>query len=190
MRDEPSAATVPRVLVVCAGNLCRSPLAAALLHRELAGDGVAADVSSAGLAAPPGMSPDRNVLRVAGEHGVDLEAHVSTLVSRDDLRGADLILTMTGEQAGEVRAIEPSAAARTIPLRAAAWRARVIGGRPAPFAEWVARLAGDSRGLAPVRPEPANDVADPTGGPLGGYRAMGDEVASLVGVLVERWSGR
>ena len=67
----------PRILVVCTGNLCRSPLVEALLRRELAAEGIDAEVSSAGLAAPLGASPDRRLRRVAGDLGVDVDDHRS-----------------------------------------------------------------------------------------------------------------
>lgn len=174
---------VPRILVVCTGNLCRSPLVEALLRRELAAAGVDADVSSAGLGAPPSMCPDRRLRRVANELGVDVDEHRSRLVSSDDVRRSDLVLTMTSEQSEQVGVLDPSAADRVVTLRAAAWKARIVGGRPAPFSEWVRRLAGEPPGLA-------YDIADPIGGPIRDYRAMGDEVQVLVRALVEHWSGR
>jgi protein-tyrosine phosphatase len=180
----------PRVLVVCTANLCRSPLVEALLRTALAEDGIRAEVASAGVGAPLAAQPDRRLLRVADELGLDLGAHRSTPVTRDSLRWADLILTMTGEQCEHVRALDRSSMGRTVPLRAAAWRAQVIGGRPRAFAEWVARLAGESTGGDGFRSDPAHDVADPTGGPLREYREMAEEVHGLVRTLVERWSGR
>ena len=181
---------VPRILVVCTGNLCRSPLVVALLRRDLATEGLDADVSSAGLAAPLGARPDRRLRRVAGELGVDVDEHRSQPVSPADLREADLILTMTSEQSDDVLALDPSAASRVATLRAAAWKARVVGGRPMPFAEWVSRLARDVTDTETARPDSAYDIPDPIGGPMRDYRAMGDEVRTLVRALVDRWSGR
>ena len=87
-------------------------------------------------------------------------------------------------------ALDPSAAGRVVTLRAAAWRARIVGGRPVPFAEWVSRLAGDVTDSEAARPDAAYDIPDPIGGPMRDYRVMGDEVRSLVRALVDRWSGR
>ena len=72
-----------------------------------------------------------------------------------------------------------------VTLRAAAWKARIVGGQPAPFAGWVGRLANDEDVS-----DTASDIADPIGGPMRDYRAMGDEVRALVKALVDRWSGR
>ena len=170
---------------MCTGNLCRSPLLEALLRRDLAAAGIEADVASAGLAAPTAAQPDRRLRRVAGELGVDVDDHRSRLVSVADLRAADLILTMTSEQSDDVRALDPSAARRVTTVRAAAWKARIVSGRPAPFADWVHRLAGDV-----TDPDSAYDITDPIGGPFRDYRAMGDEVSTLVQTLVDCWSGR
>ena len=175
----------PRILVVCTGNLCRSPLVEALLRRDLAAAGIDAEVESAGLAAPPSRQPDHRLRRVASELAVDVDEHRSRLVSHEHLRAADLILTMTSEQSAQVRALDPSAADRVVTLRAAAWKARIVGGYPVPFAEWVGRLAKGDDVFDTV-----SDIADPIGGPMRDYRAMGDEVRAVVQALVERWSGR
>ena len=166
------------------------PLVEVLLRRGLADERVPAAVSSAGLAAPVGASPDRRLRRVAAELGVDVDGHRSRPPSVHDVRGADLILTMTNEQTAQVLALVPSAAGRVVTLRAAAWRAAVLGGKPVSFAEWVRLLAGDANPSDGMRLDPAFDIPDPIGGPLRDYRAMGDEVRSLVGALVARWSGR
>ena len=180
----------PRILVVCTGNLCRSPLVEALLRRELADEGIDAEVSSAGLAAPPGVRPDRRLRRVAGELDVDVDEHRSRPVSLRDLREADLVLTMTNEQTEQVLALDPSAAGRVTTLRSASWRARIVGGRTVLFAEWVSRLVGDVTDSEALRPDAAFDIPDPMGGPMRDYRVMGDEVRSLVQALVGRWGGR
>ncbi len=180
----------PNVLIVCTGNLCRSPLAAAVLERELATAGIDAAVSSSGTAAPLDVAPDRKLLRVADELGVDLRAHRSRPLDRKDLAGADLVLTMTGRHRDAVVALDAAHAAITVPLRTAVWKASILRGRPVPFGTWVARLVAD----APVaeRPvfDPSNYIPDPMGGPLREYRAMAQEVNVLVGTLIARWSGR
>jgi protein-tyrosine phosphatase len=178
------------VLFVCTGNLCRSPLAAALFQRELTSAGIDAEITSVGLAAPIGMSPDRKLRRVAGELGVDVSSHRSTPITSAHLRRADLVLTMTSEQAQEVRRLDAGSAERCTTLRAAAWKARIIAGRPLPIDRWVERLVADAPPAERATNDAAYDIPDPIGGPLRQYRAMGDEVRALVVALVERWSGR
>jgi protein-tyrosine-phosphatase len=84
-----------RVLFVCTGNICRSPLAEALLRRELEGRGVEGiDVASAGTGAWDGAPASEGAYLVALEHGLDLSAHRARLVTRELARQADVILTM------------------------------------------------------------------------------------------------
>jgi len=83
------------VLVVCHGNICRSPVAAALLARELAANGIA--VQSAGFAGFNRPAP-ADALAAAMQHGLDLADHRSQLVTVDLVRGADLIVVMDAAQ--------------------------------------------------------------------------------------------
>ncbi|SAK50339.1 protein tyrosine phosphatase [Caballeronia pedi] len=92
------------VLMVCEGNICRSPLAAALLKRELPH----LDVMSAGTHALVGAPADAVVADLAREHGIALDAHVATQLDAPLARAADLILTMTKPQREWVETTFPS----------------------------------------------------------------------------------
>ncbi len=174
----------PHVLVVCTGNLCRSPIAAALLERRLDDRGLEATVSSAGTAAPQGASPDRRMLRAAGEFDVDLSKHRAGPLTNDDTTRSALILCMTGEQVVDVTTFDPSAASKTTTLRAAALRASSRRGDRTRFVEWAQALAWSPPGSGFDR---SNDIADPVGGPMRSYRAMACEVERLVTVLADSW---
>lgn len=178
------------VLVVCTGNLNRSPLVEALLRRDLASRGIAASVSSAGIAAPVGSPVDNKLRRVAGELGVggEIDAHRSTQLTPTMLDEADLVLVMTGDHLDELSRFG-AIPTRAIPLRTAAWRSRVIGVTDLEFTGWVERLTTDL-GATRGNVLSADDVADPIGGRLRQYRAMGNEVSELVGTLVWHWGGR
>lgn len=82
------------VLVVCHGNICRSPFAAALLRRLLPG---AIGVGSAGFIGPD-RSPPAEATAAAARRGVDLAAHRSRLLTPALVRAADLILVMDPAQ--------------------------------------------------------------------------------------------
>lgn len=84
------------VLLVCTGNTCRSPLAAALLERliEEEGPGGVA-VSSAGVGALDGAPASEGAYLVALEAGLDLSAHRAELLRPALVGQADLILTMS-----------------------------------------------------------------------------------------------
>ena len=83
------------VLVVCHGNICRSPLAAALLARELAPLGI--EVQSAGFVGFNRPPPDEAVA-AARAHDVDLASHRSRLATAAVVRAADVIVVMEPAQ--------------------------------------------------------------------------------------------
>lgn len=88
------------VLVVCHGNLCRSPFAAALLRQALHPVGVRVD--SAGFVRPERPAPPEAVT-AAARRGVDLSDHRSRLLTPDLARAADLIVVMDPVQQRHVR---------------------------------------------------------------------------------------
>src|SRR5690348_3402302 len=83
------------ILVLCHGNMCRSPFAAALLARALAPDGI--PVASAGFIGAGRPAPPEAVA-AASAHDVDLSYHRSQPVRPDLVRGAGLIVVMDQEQ--------------------------------------------------------------------------------------------
>src|SRR5690349_17636423 len=90
--------TPASVLVLCSGNLFRSPFAAALLRRELARRGLGAvHVESAGFTAVGRPSPPHAVA-AAARRGIDLSGHRSRPVIADVARAAELIVVMDAMQ--------------------------------------------------------------------------------------------
>src|SRR5438445_13324012 len=83
------------LLVVCHGNICRSPMAAALLDRELRPLGI--DVQSAGFIGFNRPAPAEAV-DAAKRHAVNLSDHRSRPVTADVVRTADLIVVMDASQ--------------------------------------------------------------------------------------------
>lgn len=79
------------ILVICTGNICRSPTAEFLLRREL-GEGY--EVRSAGLGALVDHGPDEKALKVALQNGLDISSHRARQITMDMLKWADLVLTM------------------------------------------------------------------------------------------------
>lgn len=87
-----------RVLVVCTGNLCRSPYAASRLrtlcpYLDIASAGL--DVAAHGL---EGKTADKVAIRIAREYGVDLREHQATQLSDALVENYDVILVMEREQ--------------------------------------------------------------------------------------------
>ncbi len=83
-----------KILVICTGNICRSPLAAALLAREMPG----LEVSSAGLDALIGMPADPLAVQVGTAHGLDLSAHRARRIGAVHCHQSQLLLVMTRSQ--------------------------------------------------------------------------------------------
>ena len=84
-----------RLLFVCSGNTCRSPLAAALAEREIAHLGWRVEVRSAGVSAMRGVPASTGSLGVGARHGLDLSGHLSRPVDDELLYWAHLILVMS-----------------------------------------------------------------------------------------------
>lgn len=108
-----------RVLFVCTGNTCRSPMAAAIARSLLADrpeDGVSLEIESAGVAAGRGHGATAEAVEAASRLGGDLKAHRSQGVTREMLRDADVIFTMTRGHLEALRSIDPRAADRASTL--------------------------------------------------------------------------
>lgn len=103
---------ITSVLIVCVGNICRSPLGAALLGNACPG----VKVGSAGLAAVVGAPADPATSEAAREVGIDLSTHVATQLTGRLATTFDLILVMQSAHRYEIRRLYPEVAGRTMLL--------------------------------------------------------------------------
>lgn len=106
-----------RILFVCTGNTCRSPMAAALLADYIKQSGLSDryQVLSRGLAA--GSSPASEFARVAmRRRGLNLDEHYACQLTRADVQAVDLILTMTQAHKEIILRAMPEAAGKVFTL--------------------------------------------------------------------------
>lgn len=82
------------ILVVCIGNICRSPMAEALLKQTCPEK----NVFSAGLEALVGYPADPHAIACMDEIGIDLSSHIAQQLDAEMLVRADLVLAMTTQQ--------------------------------------------------------------------------------------------
>ncbi len=102
-----------KVLFVCMGNICRSPMAEGLL-KKMHGDFY---VSSAGTAALVGEGGAHEAIQVMKEYDVDISGHVARQVDGELVRDADLVLAMEGYQRDRLKGAYPEADGKIYTLK-------------------------------------------------------------------------
>jgi protein-tyrosine phosphatase len=181
-------APVATVLLVCTGNVCRSPAAELLLRDRLGTAEVA--VLSAGTRALAGHPVHPPMARLLDEAGLAPAAFAARQLTAGLVRTADLVLTMTRTHRSDVAALAPAALRRTLLLgeaavaaaaaRADGWPADVA---PTPAARLVALPALAPRYRSPDRAAAVEELADPFQGSERVYRESFAAIEEVVGRL-------
>jgi protein-tyrosine-phosphatase len=145
-----------RILFVCTGNTCRSPLAESIARRILADSGKDnVIVESAGTNAWNGSPASDAAILIGVERNIDLSGHRSRRLTEEMLRASDLVLVMAPEHLGRVREIDPTA------------NVYLLGGYA-------------SEDVSP------HAIADPFGGDLDDYRATADALEQELKAILGR----
>jgi protein-tyrosine phosphatase len=114
MSSSPSSAPY-RVVFVCTGNICRSPMAEIITASMLAGAGLdgVVDVDSAGTGSwHEGEGADRRTVRALADHGYDGSRHRARRFDRAWFAGRDLILVADRGHVRELRSLAPDEESR------------------------------------------------------------------------------
>lgn len=182
-----------RILTVCTGNICRSPVAERLLQAGL--DQVhpgAFEVRSAGtraLVGEPIQPLSADIIRTYGGTAEDFAAR---LLSPKILKESDLVLAMTAQHRGSVMQMDASLLKRTFTIREFARMLQVLEQRDAPspaddlaaFWQALPSRAASVRHLALAADASDNDIVDPYRRGPEVYDQMEDELApAVLGIL-------
>lgn len=185
------------ILVVCTGNVCRSPLAEGFLRAALAsrfGAG-APTVTSAGTSGWEGSRAMPESVEAAAERGVDISGHVGRRLMAGHVRDADLVLAMAAEHRDEAADAVPQAAGKTFTLKELVRLLETLPaapGRGEPEERLVRRVAeADTLRASGFEGNPSDeDIVDPLGLPLEGFRAVAWELDEWCGRLVDGVYGK
>jgi protein-tyrosine phosphatase len=97
-----------RILFVCLGNICRSPLAEAALREQAVAAGVAVDVDSAGTGDwHVGSPPDRRAIAAARRNNVDVAGLRARQVTAEDFDRFDHIVALDRNNLADLEALRP-----------------------------------------------------------------------------------
>lgn len=139
------------VLLVCYGNICRSPMAEGFLNRMLEKNGKSVEVKviSAGLHAYGG-SPTAEAIETMRIEGIDISDFMSKQLTEELIEEADLILTMRKQYSDDILSRYPEAEHKVFTLK---------------------EFAGETENL---------DVEDPYGEGMRAYRACAKEIKKIL----------
>ena len=174
------------MLVVCTGNVCRSPMIAAVLAGAVPG----LVVASAGTSAVVGAPASEGTRTVLAARGLTADGHRARQLTRAQLEGAGLVLTATRMHRAQAVRLRPEAADAAYAMKELA---RLLTRVDAPAGAGLsATLAAASAALRAEEGDDAadlDDLADPIGQPLEAYERCAAEVDRALAPLISALRG-
>lgn len=168
-----------KIVFVCTGNICRSPMGEALLRHELAQRGCEGiEVTSCGTWASAPQPATAHAVSVLEGRGIDLASHRSRALDVAEIEEADLVLAMTSVHVREIEEVAPAALPKVRLMK------ELVELELAPGAGLGALLAA-------TRPAPRRDldVDDPMGLLPRSYERAAGEIEAGVKVLAQALCG-
>lgn len=171
-----------KILIVCTGNICRSPMAEVLLRRTLEGAGhPEVEVASFGTWGLTGSPATSEAIEVMRQQGIDMTSHQARSLERGDVEEADLVLAMTSVHLREIEDLAPGSSSKVLLMKELA--EVEVGELPAgsSLAERVAALR------TARRPEWRRrlDLDDPMGLPIFAYERAARQISEGIDHLAK-----
>ncbi len=172
-----------KVLIVCTGNTCRSPMAQAMLTQMVQDKELRVEVESAGVSAFGGDAPTPQAEQAMKGYGLDISTHRSRAVHVDMLAECDLILTMTSSHKQQILRVLPDMADKIFVL-----------GEYAKYLEQEnqtviqnSTLIDQKSNMNPDVDTSKWDVSDPYGQLVDSYIKTAREIKGLLAAIVRYW---
>jgi low molecular weight protein-tyrosine phosphatase len=188
-----------RILHVCTGNVCRSPIAERLTRHELTrrlGDAAAGIlVESAGTWGHEGAPMEPHAATVLAEYATDPSGFLGRELLDEHVIDADLVLTATRDHRAQVISMGHAAGLRTFTLKEFTRLVRAIDPATLPEdsvterARSLVRAAAALRGWLLAPSAEADEVHDPYGAPLTYFRRVGEEIHTALDPVVTALTG-
>jgi len=170
--------------MVCTGNLCRSPMAEAVMRHEVERRGCDIEVASVGTWAYFGNPATDEAIEVLEGRGIDLSTHQSRAMDPKEIREADVIVAMTSVHRREILNIASEVDHKIVLMKELVELA-IDGDLPGGSEARIERLLGAQR----PKWRRAMDLDDPIGKPIGAYEKTVDLIEAGIEVLVDALCG-